>query len=186
MTQHLPRPPRQQHLNAAPIGRGVVVIGLALLLLTAGCVHTRPFTDAQGHVIPGSIAAMERLTIGGIRQSVWFRGVNSVNPALILLHGGPGASESALFRRYNAALEQRFLVVYCEQRGTGRSYHSGIPPESMTIAQFLRDLDELVDLVRRRFGQDKVVLLGHSWGTVLGTIYAHEHPRKVAAYVGTA
>lgn len=129
---------------------------------------------------------METVTIGGVNQSVWFRGVSTANPALILLHGGPGASESALFRHYNAALEQRFLVVYWEQRGAGRSYHCDIPPASMTIAQFVRDLDELVELVRRRFGQDKIVLLAHSWGTVLGTIYVSEHPEKVAAYVGVA
>jgi len=129
---------------------------------------------------------METVSIGGIPQSIWFRGVSQSNPALILLHGGPGASESALFRHYNAALEQHFLVVYWEQRGSGRSYYSDISPESMTVAQFLRDLDEVVTLVRRRFDKDKVVLLGHSWGTVLGTIYAHEHPQNVAAYVGIA
>lgn len=105
---------------------------------------------------------METVTIGDIPQSIWFRGVNTANPALILLHGGPGASEVALFRHYNAALEQHFLMVYWEQRGTGRSYHSDIPPDSMTIAQFLRDLDEVVELVKRRFDKDKVVLLGHS------------------------
>jgi proline iminopeptidase len=108
------------------------------------------------------------------------------NPALILLHGGPGASEAALFRYYNLALERRFLVVYWEQRGAGRSYHSAIPSECMTVNQLLRDLDEVVEFVRRRFGKDKVVLLAHSWGTVLGTIYAYRHPEKVAAYVGVA
>jgi pimeloyl-ACP methyl ester carboxylesterase len=105
---------------------------------------------------------------------------------LILLHGGPGASESALFRHFNSALEQHFLVVYWEQRGTGRSYHADIPSQSMTIRQLVHDLDELVDRTRQRFGKDKVVLLAHSWGTVLGTIYAYRHPEKVAAYVGVA
>ena len=56
----------------------------------------------------------------------------------------------------------------------------------MTIARMLRDLDELVDTVRSRFGHDGVVLLGHSWGTILGTLYARDHPEKVAAYVGVA
>lgn len=159
---------------------------LALLLLVAGCVQTMPFRGANGHVIPHSIATMETVTIGGIPQSIWFRGVSQSNPALIILHGGPGASESALFRHYNNALEHHFLVVYWEQRGTGRSFNTGIPPESMTIAQFVRDLDDVVELVRQRFGKNKVVLLGHSWGTVLGTVYAASHPEKVSAYVGVA
>jgi pimeloyl-ACP methyl ester carboxylesterase len=56
----------------------------------------------------------------------------------------------------------------------------------MNINQLVSDLDEVVDRVRQRFGKDKVVLLGHSWGTVLGTIYAYRFPEKVAAYVGVA
>jgi len=155
-------------------------------LWVAGCVRTAPFKDARGAVVPQSIAAMEQVKIGGILQSVWFRGEDRGNPALLLLHGGPGVSESALFRHYNAELEKDFLVVYWEQRGTGRSYHSDIPPASLTIEQMLRDLDQVVELVRRRFHKDKVVLLGHSWGTVLGAIYSHRYPEKVSAYVSVA
>ena len=154
--------------------------------MMAGCVHTAPFTDAHGRLLPDSIATMERILLGGLPQSVWFRGVSPSNPVLILLHGGPGASEAALFRSFNAALEQHYVVVYWEQRGAGRSFSRDIPPQSMTIARFVRDLDELVDFVRERFNQEKVVLLGHSWGTVLGTVYAAQHPLKVAAYVGVA
>jgi pimeloyl-ACP methyl ester carboxylesterase len=129
---------------------------------------------------------MEMVEIGGMRQSIWFRGRSIRNPALVLLHGGPGISEAPLFRRFNAALEERFLVVYWEQRGAGRSFRADIPPSTMTLSRLLRDLDEVVDLVHRRFGKRRVVLLGHSWGTVLGTMYAARHPAKVAAYVGVA
>jgi proline iminopeptidase len=163
-----------------------IVIGLAALVGSAGCIHTDQFRDRNGRIIPGSIATMETVTIGGLPQRLWFRGMAKNNPVLILLHGGPGASEAALFRHYNSALERRFLVVYWEQRGAGRSYHSAISSESMTVNQLLRDLNEVVELVRHRFGKDKVVLLAHSWGTVLGTIYAHRHPEKIAAYIGVA
>lgn len=157
-----------------------------LVSLTAACAHTASFKDARGAVVPDSVATMEHIKIGGVFQSLWFRTENRNKPALILLHGGPGASESALFRHYNADLERHFLVVYWEQRGTGRSYHSDIPPQSMTLEQFLSDLDEVVELVRQRFHKDKVVLLGHSWGTALGTIYSYRHPEKVSAYAGVA
>ena len=99
---------------------------------------------------------------------------------------GPGVSESALFRHYDAELEQHFLVVNWEQRGTGRSYHANIDPSSMTIAQIDRDLDAVVDHVRRRFGKEKVVLLAHSWGTVPGIVYAARKPEKIAACIGVA
>jgi pimeloyl-ACP methyl ester carboxylesterase len=127
---------------------------------------------------------MTDATIGGVKQRLWFRAVNATNPPVILVHGGPGASETALFRYFNADLEHRFLMVYWEQRGTGRSYRSDIPSESMTIEQFVRDLDEVVEVVRTRFGKERVVLLGHSWGSALGILYTARHPEKVAAYIG--
>jgi hypothetical protein len=76
-----------------------------------GCIHTEPFRDHDGHILPGSVATMEMVPIGGTPQSLWIRGVDAGNPALILLHGGPGTSESALFRHYDALLEAHFLVV---------------------------------------------------------------------------
>lgn len=164
------------------LAHGLTTLLTALSLY--GCIHTAPFRDDQGRIIPGSIAVMETVSIGGIPQQVWFRGIETRNPALLILHGGPGASEAALFRAFNSELERHFLVVNWEQRGTGRSFHSDIPPESMTIAQFLHDLDEVVELIHERFNTRCVILLGHSWGSALGTIYAFQHPEKVAAYVG--
>jgi pimeloyl-ACP methyl ester carboxylesterase len=55
----------------------------------------------------------------------------------------------------------------------------------MTIEQFLADLDQLVDAVRRRFDKRKVAIYGHSWGSALGVLYAARFPEKVAVYVGT-
>lgn len=149
-----------------------------------GCTHTVPFRDGEGRIVAGSIAVMEIVSIGGIPQQLWFRGINTDNPALLILHGGPGVSEAALYRSFNSELEQHFLVINWEQRGTGRSFHADIPPESMTIAQFLSDLDEVVELIKTRFDKQGIVLLGDSWGTALGTIYAAQHPESVAAYVG--
>lgn len=165
-----------------PLARALLLTTLATI---AACgVHTAPFLDADGRVVPGSIASMERLEVNGVDEAIWFRGRDVRNPPLVLLHGGPGASESALFRHYDSGLEEQFLVVYWEQRGTGRSYDADQPPPSMAIDAFVADLDVVVEQVRRRFHHDRVVLLGHSWGTAIGTLYAAAHPEKVAAYVG--
>jgi len=129
---------------------------------------------------------MRTIRIGGMEQRVLIRGRDATNPVLVILHGGPGVSETGLFRHYDAALEDHFVVVYWDQRGAGGSYRSDIARDSMTIARMERDLDELVDTVAARFNVRRVVLLGHSWGTILGTLYARDHPGKVAAYVGVA
>lgn len=147
---------------------------------------THPFRDATGQVIPGSVAEVHFLRLGGLDQWVMIRGRDRENPPLILLHGGPGLSEMPLFRRFNAELEESFTVVYWDQRGAGKSFDRKIPRSSMTVEQFITDLDGLVDWVRARIRKEKVIVLGHSWGSVLGALYAARFPEKVAAYVGGA
>ena len=113
------------------------------------------------------------------------RGESLANPPLILLHGGPGFTEMRLFRHFNAPLEKSFTVVYWDQRGAGKSFDRKIPKSSMTVEQFIADLDELVDAVCKRVGKKKVAIFGHSWGSALGVLYAARFPEKVAAYVGS-
>jgi pimeloyl-ACP methyl ester carboxylesterase len=124
--------------------------------------------------------------LGGVEQWVMIRGDDVSNPPLICLHGGPGFSETWLLRYFNAVLEKSFTVVYWDQRGAGKSFKPGIAKASMTVEQFITDLDQLVDAVRSRLGQSKVVIFGHSWGSALGMLYAGRFPEKVAAYVGGA
>lgn len=146
---------------------------------------TPPFRGPDGEILRASIAEISYLCLGGLDQWVMIRGAHLANPILILLHGGPGFPEMRLFRTFNAALEQDYTVVYWMQRGTSKSFDRHMPASSLTIEQFIADLDELVELVRSRFGKDKVLLYGHSWGSVLGVLYAARFPEKVAAYVGT-
>ena len=146
---------------------------------------TRPFRGPKGEVVQGSIAEVHYLRLGGLDQWVMIRGESLANPPLILLHGGPGLSETFFFRHFNAPLEQTFTVVYWDQRGSGKSFDSQIPRSSMTVEQFIADLDELVEAVRQRVGKKKVAIFGHSWGSALGVLYAARFPEKVAAYVGS-
>lgn len=148
--------------------------------------ETEPFRGPDGEYVADSIAEAAYEWIGGVDQWVMIRGENIANPPLIMLHGGPGLSETALFRRFNAPLEHHFTVVYWDQRGAGRSLtRGGGSRAGLTVAQLLEDLDELVDLVCARVGQPQVVLFGHSWGSALGVLYAARLPHKVAAYVGS-
>lgn len=147
--------------------------------------HTQPFRAPDGGILPNSIAEVGYLRVGGLDQWVMIRGESLDNPPLVLLHGGPGMSETFLFRHFNAALEKSFTVVHWDQRATGKSFDRAIPRSSMTVEQFVTDLSELVEAVRARVGARKVVLFGHSWGSAIGTLYAARSPDKVAAYVGS-
>lgn len=147
---------------------------------------TQPFLGPDGQVVPGSIAEGRYVRLGGLDQWVMIRGENLGNPILVVLHGGPGFSDTAFLRYHTPVLEKSYTVVYWDQRGAGRSYRPTIARSSMTVAQFLADLDELVELVRARLCKDKVAVLGHSWGSALGPLYAARFPSKVACYVGVA
>ena len=146
---------------------------------------TPPFRAPHGEVLTGSIAEVAYRRIGGLDQWKMIRGESIANPALIMLHGGPGLSETSLFRYFNGPLERSFTVIYWDQRGAGKSYRRDIPRSSMNVEQFISDLDELVDATRDRLGRVKVAIFGHSWGSVLGPLYAARFPEKVEAYVGS-
>ena len=125
---------------------------------------TPPFRGPDGEVRPGSIAEIAYRRLGGLDQWVMIRGESVANPPLILLHGGPGLSETGLFRHFNAPLEKSFTVVYWDQRGAGKSFDRAIPRSSMTVEQFISDLDELVDAVCERLGKHE----GGDLRTLLG------------------
>ncbi|HEU0302463.1 MAG TPA: alpha/beta hydrolase [Longimicrobium sp.] len=148
--------------------------------------RTPPFRGPDGEVVPGSIAEAGYLRLGGIDQWVMIRGESIANPPLVLLHGGPGMSETFFFRYFNAPMEKHFTAVYWDQRGTGRSFGRAIPRSSMTVERFIADLDELVEAVRGRTAQRRVAIFGHSWGSTLGALYAARFPEKVSVYVGGA
>jgi pimeloyl-ACP methyl ester carboxylesterase len=148
--------------------------------------RTGAFRAPDGRLVPRSIAEVAYLRLGGVDQWVMMRGESLDNPPLIFLHGGPGLSETAFLRYFNTPLERSFTVVYWDQRGTGRSFDRDIPRSSMTVSQFMTDLDELVDAVCKRLGKTKVVIFGHSWGSALGVLYAARFPQKVSLYVGGA
>ena len=103
---------------------------------------------------------------------------------LLWLHGGPGGAERPLFRYFNSELENDFVVVYWDQRGAGRSFDPKADPHRLTIAQHVADLDAVVDHLRQSLSQDKIILMGHSWGAVLGLLCAQAHPDKVSAFIG--
>ncbi len=120
----------------------------------------------------------------GAKLYLLTRGADRSAPVLLWLHGGPGGAERPLFRYFNSKLETHFVVVYWDQRGAGRSFDPKADPHRLTITQHVSDLDAVVDHLRESLGRDKIILIGHSWGTALGLLYAQAHPDKVSAFIG--
>ncbi len=155
---------------------------LALSMFVASCASTQ----TTGADTSSPIQQSEYLAVDGAKLFLLTRGEDRRAPILLWLHGGPGGAERPLFRYFNSELEQHFVVAYWDQRGAGRSFDSEADLHQLTISRHLADLDAIVDHLRQTLGQAKVVLVGHSWGSMLGLLYSQQHPEKVAAYIGVA
>ena len=164
----------------------VVAIVVGILLSTTTGSYTPAITDSNGDPLPTAIAEERMLILGGVEQYVLLRGADKSKPLLIYVHGGPGMTSTPFLRTYNEALERSFLVAYWEQRGTNNSYSDKLDDVTMDIDQITSDLSELVTILLSEFNQEKVLLVGHSWGTIPSLEYASASPDTVAAYVAVS
>lgn len=128
------------------------------------------------------------VSLGGQEQYLLIRGKDVENPIMIWLHGGPASSDAFANYTFQKNLIDEYTVVNWDQRGCGRTYYRNkdTDPNNATASfeQVQTDLDELVDYLTDRFNTDKVIIAGHSYGTILGSKYIMEHPDKVSAYIG--
>ncbi len=154
----------------------------ALWVMSPG--KAQPIVDTAGVEVPGSISTIETVMLGGVEQYLIIRGHDASAPVMLFLHGGPGSPEYPMLRQTNLGLEEDFVMVYWEQRGAGKSYDPDNLPGDMNMDQFIADTAELSGLLRARFDQEKIYLMGHSWGSLLGILTAEAHPEHFHAYFG--
>ncbi len=162
--------------------RRVRVLGAVVCAVMLGCSGINAVAGAPKVAIDTS----EYVDVDGAKLFLTVRGSDRRAPILLWLHGGPGGAERPLFRYFNSALEAHFVVAYWDQRGAGRSFDPDADPHLLTVDRHLADLNIVVDHLKHVHAAEKVVLVGHSWGSALGLLYAREHPEKMSAYIGVA
>jgi pimeloyl-ACP methyl ester carboxylesterase len=143
--------------------------------------------DLSHIVAPQGIQESYELHIGGIDQWVYVRGQNKTNPIILFVHGGPAAPYSPLMWQFQRPLEEYFTVVNWDQRGAGKTYLT-VSPDSIAntihISRYVSDAIEVAEAIERKYGARKVILMGHSWGTVVAMKAALARPNLFYAYVG--
>lgn len=169
-------------------GIGFTILGIFLLISTGivglknatyldCCNHTRNGIDEQSYVM-----------LGGQEQYLHIRGEDVRNPVIVWLHGGPAGPDGYFTYTFSNYLVNEYTFVCWDQRGCGRTYYrnQNVDPDNDTVSfeQAQTDLDELVDYLCTRFNTKKVIIMGHSYGTLLGSQYSINHPDKVSAYIG--
>lgn len=167
------------------------VIGVAgLLVLALIVVGAARLMTAQSHAVDPACGIDESIYVplNGQEQYLLIRGNDVDNPVIIWLHGGPAGPDAYTNYVFQDQLLDEYTFVNWDQRGCGRTYFRNRADDpqnnTATFAQTQKDLDALVAYLCERFGQDKVILVGHSYGTAVGSRYALDHPERVTAYIG--
>jgi proline iminopeptidase len=138
-------------------------------------------------VSPSGVEERIAVPIGGVNQWITVRGRDRRNPILLVIHGGPASPEMPTDWMFQGEWEDYFTVVQWDQRGSGKTYNSNDPAvvgPTLSLDRITDDAGELVQYLRRTYGKDKVFVLGHSWGSLVGLSLAHKHPEWLYAYVG--
>lgn len=125
----------------------------------------------------------EYTRINGIEHYLLHYKTEKEAPVLIFIHGGPGQSESMMAYIVEEYASRNYNIVYYDQRGAGKTYlkNKKAKPNTEILKQ---DLLELVLYVKKAYQKDKVGIIGHSWGSVLGSMFAIEHPEHTLCYIG--
>jgi len=146
------------------------------LFAQIGKIHGENSIDEQGYV-----------SIGGIKQWISVRGRNKDNPILLFLHGGPGFTTSPVAYYYMRDWEEYFTVVQWDQRGAGKTYDANDADQvkkTLSVDRLVLDAEDLSAYLRKKYGKRKIILMAHSFGTILGVKLAQKHPDWFYAYVG--
>ena len=107
-------------------------------------------------------------------SQIFFQEFGDTGETIVLLSGGPGLNPYYLEPLYNE-LKKKYRCILLHQRGTGKSILNEINEESINVQKYIDDLNGLY----KKLGNEKLILVGHSWGGMLSFSYAANEPDKI-------
>ncbi|MGB9108587.1 MAG: alpha/beta hydrolase [Telluria sp.] len=143
--------------------------------------------DLERIAAPGGVQDAYKTRIGGIDQWINVRGQDKDNPMILFVHGGPASPITPTMWQFQRPIEEYFTVANYDQRGAGKTYGETDPAlvaDTIHIERYVDDAIEVAEHLRQRYGKQKLVLMGHSWGTIVGMKAALKRPDLFYAYVG--
>lgn len=160
---------------------------IILILLAVGVVYVFRFINARKYKISTSegIQESEYIRVNDCDIYLQIRGENKENPVIIFVHGGPGFPLTYLSAYHQYYLESAYTFVNFDQRNSGRTFYKNQnDPHDPTVEDMVHDLKGVVTYVKKKLGKEKVIIMGQSWGSVLGTLYSQKYSQDVLAYIG--
>lgn len=173
------------------IGKTLLWLGAALVVTAVLGFGYRAWQQAAGERLlalatPNGIDEGLFVDVRGTEQWVTIRGQDRANPVLFVVHGGPGATLSPLPAKF-LVYEREWTVVQWDQPGAGRTFMraGSTLAADTTVASIAADGIAVAEFVAARLGQPRVVVLGLSFGSVVGLDMVRARPELFSAYVGT-
>jgi pimeloyl-ACP methyl ester carboxylesterase len=161
-----------------------MILNAGLITLSQLTASTPRIVDENGNTPSNSIAELRELELNGRKQWISLRGWDKNAPVLLFLAGGPGGTQMAAVRHELAELEKHFVVVNWDQPGSGKSYYAE-KTKNITAQTYIQDGYALTEYLKERFAQEKIYLVGESWGSALGIFLAEKYPESYHALIGT-
>lgn len=170
--------------RSAIIFAATILLNAGLIALTQLTASTPPIVDENGNTPENSIAELIQIELNGRKQWISLRGWDKNAPVLLFLAGGPGGTQMAAVRHELAVLEKYFVVVNWDQPGSGKSYYAE-RIRNITAQTYIQDGHALTEYLKERFSQEKIYLVGESWGSALGIFLVKNNPESYHAFIGT-
>lgn len=185
----------RQFFNRLPISKIFIIAlssVLAILWAVMWTAHAYGSERSEAVPEPKTSAALEIddglfVDINGLPQWVTLRGRNKNNPVILFLHGGPGMGLSGLTPLFSS-WEEHYTLAQWDQPHSGSTYIKNLATGQgpLTIERYVRDGIAVTNYVRERLNKQKIILLGTSWGSILGIEMIKKSPDLFSAYVGIA
>jgi len=128
----------------------------------------------------------EYINLNGIKHFLLHYPSNPTLPVILFLHGGPGMAESLFSYYFQASIGENYQVVHWDQRGAGKTLSKNKPLHYPSLQESIQDLKAVIEYLKVKYTKQKIVLLGHSWGSLFGSIYLMTYPEDVEYYIGVA
>lgn len=177
-----------------PIWLGLLALTTSIPSMAQTCAESAPCMRARGAVedltrivAPQGVQETYKARIGGIDQWINVRGQDRANPMLLFVHGGPASPSMPTTWQWQRPVEEYFTVAHYDQRGVGKTLRASDAEAvagTIRIDRFVDDAIEVAEHLRAKYGKDKLILVGHSWGTIVATRAALKRPELFHAYVG--
>ena len=162
----------------------LLVLSILILLFISTIVGAKIINGNNSTIKSvNGIQESSYIELNGIKQYVQIRGQDKNNPIILFVHGGPANPLAYLTYYYQQEIEKKYTVVHWDQRGSGRTFYENPEQTNLSSDQIVADMDALVDYLLDRFSVENVIVIGHSWGTIVGSKYVRLYPQKVTAYI---